>query len=266
MGSRRTRCRPSASRPVPAVPACGIHVGRDRQPPGRAGRDAVPVRRLRTVRAAPASMPRCAPGGRRRAAGPMRGAGIAGVRPSPPGGRRPTVRRHRGRCARQRPRARAMRATTAPGEGDARGDAICESVFVTPECETIDRHRPSTPAEAQIAVLRSVEGVHNPSRRHSSTGCMSPTGVATANRSNHAPTATTRNPSPEAGQLGLHRKTDRTASATDRSCDPSRSTCRSFATISSGASSGPFRDPPTGSKAYVGEDHSAGDRPDRYRS
>ena len=59
--------------------------------------------------------------------------------------------------------------------GKALDNAMCESLDATLECELIDRHRFASKAEAQIAVLRFIEGFYNPSLRHSSIGSLSHT-------------------------------------------------------------------------------------------
>ena len=58
--------------------------------------------------------------------------------------------------------------------GDAYDNAMCESFFATLECELLDRRRFRTQAEARIAVFEFIEGFHNPRRRHSAIGYLSP--------------------------------------------------------------------------------------------
>ena len=58
--------------------------------------------------------------------------------------------------------------------GDAYDNAMCESVFATLECALLDRRRFQTKAEARMAVFSFIEGWHNPGRRHSALGYMSP--------------------------------------------------------------------------------------------
>lgn len=52
---------------------------------------------------------------------------------------------------------------------------MCESLFVTPECELLDRRKFATKAEARMAVFELIKGWHNPGRRHPALGCLSPT-------------------------------------------------------------------------------------------
>ena len=85
--------------------------------------------------------------------------------------------------------ARCRRAGVRPSTGtagDALDSAMCESFFATLECELIDRHRFADRAAAQIAVFRFIEGFHNPSRRHSSIGCMSPAEFEATRQPAHA--------------------------------------------------------------------------------
>jgi len=58
--------------------------------------------------------------------------------------------------------------------GDAYDNAMCESFFATLECELLDRRRFQTHAEARMALFRYIEGFHNPRRRHSALGFLSP--------------------------------------------------------------------------------------------
>jgi putative transposase len=58
--------------------------------------------------------------------------------------------------------------------GDAYDNAIGESFFATLECELIDRRRFRSHREARMAVFPFIEGVYNPSRRHSALGYLSP--------------------------------------------------------------------------------------------
>lgn len=68
--------------------------------------------------------------------------------------------------------------------GDAYDNAICESFFAAPACELLDRRKFQTKAEARMAVFQFIEGWHNPARRHSALGYLSP--------SNHETSAQTR--------------------------------------------------------------------------
>ncbi len=67
---------------------------------------------------------------------------------------------------------------------------MCESFFATLECELIDRHRFATKTVARIAVFRFIEGLYNPSRRHSSIGYMSRAEFEAAPQSDCVPTGT----------------------------------------------------------------------------
>ena len=58
--------------------------------------------------------------------------------------------------------------------GDAYDNAMCESFFATLECELLDRHRFTTPADAARAVFEFIEGWYNPHRRHSALAYLSP--------------------------------------------------------------------------------------------
>jgi putative transposase len=49
-----------------------------------------------------------------------------------------------------------------------------ESFFATLETELLDRRRFVTKAEARLPIFRYIEGWHNPRRRHSSLGQVSP--------------------------------------------------------------------------------------------
>jgi putative transposase len=51
---------------------------------------------------------------------------------------------------------------------------MCESFFATLECELIDRRRFRYHSEARMAVFQFIEGLYNPSRRHSALGYLSP--------------------------------------------------------------------------------------------
>ena len=66
-----------------------------------------------------------------------------------------------------------------------------ESVFAALEREPIDPHRLASRAKAKVAVLRLVEGFHNPSRRRSSIGSRSPARLEAAHQPAHAQTAMT---------------------------------------------------------------------------
>jgi putative transposase len=58
--------------------------------------------------------------------------------------------------------------------GDAYDNAMAESFFATLKCELLDRTRFETQREAKLAVFEWIEGWHNPQRRHSSIGYLSP--------------------------------------------------------------------------------------------
>jgi putative transposase len=66
---------------------------------------------------------------------------------------------------------------TPPGAGsvgDAYDNAMTEEFFVTLEFELLDRRRFRSQAEARMAVFHFIEGFHNPTRRHSALGYLSP--------------------------------------------------------------------------------------------
>lgn len=52
---------------------------------------------------------------------------------------------------------------------------MAESVFVSLECELIDRHSFETKTEARLAVFARNEAWYNPRRRHSAVGRISST-------------------------------------------------------------------------------------------
>jgi putative transposase len=56
--------------------------------------------------------------------------------------------------------------------GDVYHNALAESLFVTLECELLDRRRFRTQVEARMAILDFIEGCYNPSRGHSGLGCL----------------------------------------------------------------------------------------------
>jgi len=58
--------------------------------------------------------------------------------------------------------------------GDCYDNALCESFFITLECELRDRHSFRTQAEARMAVFEFIECWYNPSRRHSRLDYLSP--------------------------------------------------------------------------------------------
>ena len=51
---------------------------------------------------------------------------------------------------------------------------MCESFFSTLESELLARRRLQSQAEARMACFSSIEGWHNPHRRHSGLGYLSP--------------------------------------------------------------------------------------------
>ena len=51
---------------------------------------------------------------------------------------------------------------------------MCESFFATLECELIDRSTFRNRADARVTVFDSWKRSHNPRRRHSSVGMISP--------------------------------------------------------------------------------------------
>jgi len=53
-------------------------------------------------------------------------------------------------------------------------NAMCESLFATPECELVDRARLKSTEEAERAVFPFIEGWYNPRRRHSALNYQSP--------------------------------------------------------------------------------------------
>ena len=88
-------------------------------------------------------------------------------------------------------RAAAVRPSTGSA-GDACDNAVGERFLATLACELIDRPRLANRAEAQIAVLRYIEGFCNPPRRHSSIGHRSPAEFEAVHQPAHAHTVTTR--------------------------------------------------------------------------
>ncbi|RDD61192.1 hypothetical protein DRB17_13985 [Ferruginivarius sediminum] len=58
--------------------------------------------------------------------------------------------------------------------GDAYDNALGESFFASLECELLDQRRFQSQAEARMAVFTYIEGWHNPSRRDSAIGYLSP--------------------------------------------------------------------------------------------
>ena len=58
--------------------------------------------------------------------------------------------------------------------GDAYDNAMAESFFASLECELIDRRSFQTKAAARVELFTYVEGWHNPRRRHSGLGRVSP--------------------------------------------------------------------------------------------
>ncbi|HEX9108102.1 MAG TPA: IS3 family transposase [Longimicrobiales bacterium] len=73
--------------------------------------------------------------------------------------------------------ARCLEAGVRPSMGsvgDCYDNAMCESFFATLECELLDRHSFTTPAQARRAIFEFIEGWYNPHRRHSALGQLSP--------------------------------------------------------------------------------------------
>ena len=58
--------------------------------------------------------------------------------------------------------------------GDRFENAICESFFVTLECELLDRRNFKTVGQARLEVFEFLEGWYNPHRRHSALGYLGP--------------------------------------------------------------------------------------------
>jgi putative transposase len=58
--------------------------------------------------------------------------------------------------------------------GDCFDNAMCESFNATLESELLVQRRFKTQREASIAVFEFIEGCHNPHRRHSALGYLSP--------------------------------------------------------------------------------------------
>jgi putative transposase len=58
--------------------------------------------------------------------------------------------------------------------GDCFDNTMCESFFVTLECELLDRFRFRNAAEAKAAVFSFIEGWYNTHRRHSAIDYLSP--------------------------------------------------------------------------------------------
>ncbi|MEM9764301.1 MAG: hypothetical protein AAF968_17655 [Pseudomonadota bacterium] len=71
---------------------------------------------------------------------------------------------------------------------------MSESFSATLEYNLINRHRFANRAEAQVAVFLFTKGFYSPSRRHSSTGHLSPVEFVAAQQSDRPATGT---PSPE---------------------------------------------------------------------
>ena len=70
---------------------------------------------------------------------------------------------------------RSVRPSTGSA-GDCYDNAMCESFFVTLECELLNRRRFRSQAEARMAVFEFIEGFYNPRRRHSALDYDSPMG------------------------------------------------------------------------------------------
>ncbi len=58
--------------------------------------------------------------------------------------------------------------------GDAYDNAACESCISTLKVEWIDRHRYTSRDQARLSIFRCIETFHNPRRRHSAPGGISP--------------------------------------------------------------------------------------------
>ena len=58
--------------------------------------------------------------------------------------------------------------------GDAYDNAMAESFFASLECELIDRRSWKNKTEARLAIFTWIESWHNPTRRHSALGYLSP--------------------------------------------------------------------------------------------
>lgn len=58
--------------------------------------------------------------------------------------------------------------------GDADDHALAEAFFATLECGLLGRRHFPSQAKARIAAFPFIEGFHNPTRRHSSLGYLSP--------------------------------------------------------------------------------------------
>ncbi len=72
---------------------------------------------------------------------------------------------------------RCKQAGVRPSMGsvaDCYDNAMCESFFATLECELLDQKPLRTQAAARMAVFDFIEGWHNPHRRHSALGYLSP--------------------------------------------------------------------------------------------
>src|SRR5208283_512936 len=73
--------------------------------------------------------------------------------------------------------ARCREANVRPSMGsvgDAYDNAMCESFNATLECELLVQHNFKTQREASLAIFDFIEGWHNPHRRHSALGYLSP--------------------------------------------------------------------------------------------
>ena len=74
----------------------------------------------------------------------------------------------------QRPRAAGLLGSMDT-VGDALDNAVAESFFASLQCELLDRHTWPT-----RATFHWIETFYNPTRRHSTLGCLSPVDYETA--------------------------------------------------------------------------------------
>ena len=75
--------------------------------------------------------------------------------------------------------------------GDCYDNAVCESFFATFECELLDRPRFRSHADARMVVFEFIKGWHNPRRRHSAIGYLSPVNYERSQLPTRSPKSTT---------------------------------------------------------------------------
>jgi transposase InsO family protein len=62
-----------------------------------------------------------------------------------------------------------------PGKGNCQDNPMVETLFETLKSEPVWRTMLETPQQAEQATGRSIDGFHNPARRHSALDFTSPT-------------------------------------------------------------------------------------------